>query len=172
MTDQEATRLGLEEETRRLHIRVANGKANMEPLGKANWMRLETENLSNGDIIAVVTRWQPPNPFENVSSTHMHECRRVAGTGEFRRDARAKNWFGYEVARVVGIDDVGPKTAGRRKVTAIIETWLKNKVLTVETKADASHHEREYIVLGPLKDDTPSASQPSPASDDSSSDDE
>jgi hypothetical protein len=60
----------------------------MEPLGKATWIRLETENLSNGDVVAVVTRWQPPNPFENVSSAH--ECRRVSGTGKYRRDARAK----------------------------------------------------------------------------------
>src|SRR5262245_57900978 len=37
MTTEEATKLGIAEDDRRLHVRVANGKANAGPLGKASW---------------------------------------------------------------------------------------------------------------------------------------
>jgi len=40
MTPEEAAKLGLSEDERRLHIRITNGKANAGPLGKAKWMRL------------------------------------------------------------------------------------------------------------------------------------
>jgi hypothetical protein len=52
MTPAEADRLGMSEEERRLHVRVANGKANMAPLGKAEWMKIEVELLPNGDQVA------------------------------------------------------------------------------------------------------------------------
>ena len=35
MTPEEAAKLGLSEDERRLHVRISNGKANMGPLGKA-----------------------------------------------------------------------------------------------------------------------------------------
>jgi hypothetical protein len=40
MTIEEAAKLGISEQERRLHIRVANGNANMGPIGKASWFKL------------------------------------------------------------------------------------------------------------------------------------
>ena len=60
MIPVEATKLGIAEDDRRLHVRISNGKANMGPLGKASWFKLEVENLPNGDEIACASPWKPP----------------------------------------------------------------------------------------------------------------
>jgi hypothetical protein len=73
------------------------------------------------------------------------------GNWQISQGRQGKNWFGYEVARVIGMDDVGPKTAGR---------------------ADASHREREFIVPGSLKDAVAGPSPTGPVTDESTSDDE
>jgi hypothetical protein len=54
MTPEEAAKLGLSEDERRLHVRISNGKANMGPLGKAKWLKLVVENLPNGDLVGTV----------------------------------------------------------------------------------------------------------------------
>ena len=45
MTLEDATRLGIAEDQRRLFVRTADGKANLGPLGKADWFTLKVENL-------------------------------------------------------------------------------------------------------------------------------
>lgn len=61
MTPDEAAKLGITEDDRRRHVRIANGKANMGPLGKAEWIKIEVENLPNGDEVACSSRWIAPN---------------------------------------------------------------------------------------------------------------
>ena len=151
MTPDEASKLGITEGDRRRHIRITNGKANMGPLGKAEWIRIEVENLPNGDEIAVSSRWSPPNPFDGVSTTDMTTGLRLAATGEFRADSRSPNWFGYALAdqlhiRVAYGADNDPKDLAR--LNAIIKTWIKNKVLKIEVRMDAKSKERKFIVPG------------------------
>jgi hypothetical protein len=62
MTPAEADRLGMSEEERRLHVRVANGKANMAPLGKAEWMKIEVELLPNGIKLPASVRGNRQTP--------------------------------------------------------------------------------------------------------------
>src|SRR5262249_60440359 len=71
MTQDEASKLGITEGDRRRHIRITNGKANMGPLGKAEWIRIEGEDLPNGDEGAVSSRWSPRSPFDGVSTTDL-----------------------------------------------------------------------------------------------------
>jgi hypothetical protein len=84
MAPEEAKKIGITEDDRRLHIRTSNGKANMGPLGKASWFKLAVENLPNGDEIACASPWKPPDPFNGVSTADMHKCRRPAHTGSTR----------------------------------------------------------------------------------------
>jgi len=151
MTSDEASKLGIAEDDRRRHIRVSNGKANMAPLGKAAWLKLEVENLPNGDEVAVSSRWTPPNPFDGVSTADMETGARLAATGEFRADSRSPQWFGYALADRLHIPvaygaDNNSKDLAR--LNAIIKTWLKNKVLKIEPRLDAQSRERKFIVPG------------------------
>jgi hypothetical protein len=98
MTPDEAKKIGITEDTRRRHIRVANGKANMGPVGNANWIKIEVENLSNGDVVACTTLWKPPNPFEGVTVDTAKVAQKVSQGGAYRADPQAKDWFGYAIA--------------------------------------------------------------------------
>jgi hypothetical protein len=157
MSPDEAIKLGIPEDKRRLHIRVANGKANMGPLGKAKWLRLVVENLPNGDQVACASSFEPPNPFQGVTAADMHNCRTLAQTGAYRADSRAADWIGYVVADVLKINvvhgaDNDPKDIARIK--QILATWLKNKVLATEKRKDTTRHERTFIIPGPWQPDT------------------
>jgi AAA domain len=74
MTAEEATKLGISDDERKLIVRIANGKANMGPLGTAKWVRFEVEKLVNGDEIACSSHWSANDPFEGVTTAHMRLC--------------------------------------------------------------------------------------------------
>jgi hypothetical protein len=151
MTPADAEKLGMSDEERKVHIRIANGKANMAPLGKAKWMKIEVENLPNGDHVAVMTSWKPPDPFQDVTPAHMELAAKLAATGEYRADRRSPKWFGYALAGPLGINvSHGGSNSPRdiAKLKAIIETWRKNKVFDIEKRADADGKKRDFIVSG------------------------
>jgi AAA domain len=151
MTPDEAARLGMSDDERKLYIRIANGKANMGPLGKAKWMKLEVENLPNGDQVACASPWDPPNPFDNVTVAHVELARRLAQTGAHRADSRSPEWFGYALAGPLGINISADGTVDRKahaQLKHIVNTWLKNNVLRIEKRKDEGRKERQYIVPG------------------------
>src|SRR5262249_7417622 len=149
MTPEEAKRLGIAEDDRRLHVRITNGKANMGPLGKASWFKLEVENLPNGDEIACASPWKPPDPLQGVTAADMHKCRTLAQTGAYRLDSRASDWVGYMVAEVLGINVVHGADNKREdiaRIKQILKTWIKHGVLTTEKRRDSNRKERDFVI--------------------------
>ena len=158
MTPEEAAKLGLSEDERRLHVRISNGKANAGPLGKAKWMKLVVEKLVNGDAVAVASPFTPPDPFKNVTTADMELARKLAATGEYRADMRSPKWIGYALAthfdlKVVHKGNNDPKDLERLKT--IIKTWLSNKVLKIDERKDDEGKTREYMAAGSFKSETP-----------------
>jgi AAA domain len=156
MAPQEAEKLGISEDDRRLHIRITNGKANMGPLGKAIWFKLAVENLPNGDEVACASLWKRPDPFFGITPTDMYECRRLAQTGAYRLDSRSHDWIGYAVAERLGIGVVhgaenDPRELARLK--QILATWFKNKVFATEKRRDRERKERTFVIPGPWQPD-------------------
>ena len=151
MTPAEAEKLGMSDEERKLHIRIANGKANMAPLGKAKWMKIEVENLPNGDQVACGSSWTPPNPFEGLTTADLELAQKLARTAAYRDDSRSKEWFGYALAKHLGLDVSFKGTNDPKdlaKLKSIIKTWKQNKVLDVEQREDEHRHEKAFIVPG------------------------
>jgi hypothetical protein len=151
MAPDEAIKLGIAEDDRRRHVRIANGKANMGPLGKAKWIKIEAENLPNGEQVACASPWTPPDPFENVSTSDMEVARELARTGAYRANTRSPEWFGWRLAEHLNIPirhggDNAPSEIAR--VKAIIKKWLQNNVLEVEERVDEHRKRRDYIVAG------------------------
>jgi AAA domain len=151
MTPDEASKLGISEDHRRRHTRITNGKANMGPLGKAQWIKIEVENLPNGDEVACASCWIPPNPFDGVTTADMELARQLAQTGAYRADNRSPHWFGYALADRLHIPiaygaNNNPKDLAR--VNTIIKTWLTNKVLKIETRTGANRHQQRFIIAG------------------------
>jgi hypothetical protein len=151
MRPAEADDLGISDTDRRRYVRVANGKANMGPLGKAEWIKIEVEPLPNGDEVACASRWNPPNLFDGVTTADMELARRLAQTGAYRADPRSPEWFGYALADSLnipvsyGADNDGKDVA---RLKSIIKTWLQNKILKIESRVDETRHKRKFIVAG------------------------
>jgi hypothetical protein len=154
MTTDEAAKLGMTADDRRLHIRIANGKANMGPLGKAKWMKLVVEDLVNGDHVAVASPWIPPDPFKGITTTDMELARKLASTGDYRADSRSPKWIGYPIADHLQIPvshhgDNNPRDMAR--LNSILKTWFKTKVLDIEERKDADGKNRKFVVAGSFK---------------------
>jgi hypothetical protein len=150
MTTIEAARLGIDEEHRRLHVRVESGKSNPGPIEKATWLKIVVKNLPNGDDVACASSWTPPNPFDDVTTAQMQECRRLAQTGAYRADSRAENWLGYAVAGVIGIKlsrGGDNDKADLAKVKNILRTWEKNGVVKVVEKYDSEQRKDKKIIV-------------------------
>jgi hypothetical protein len=154
MTPEEAAKLGLSEDERRLHIRISNGKANMGPLGKAKWLKLVVENLPNGDLVACSSPWTPPDPFKNITATDMELARTLARTGAYRSDRRSPEWFGYALAKQLNLTvshDGHTDPKDLVSIQSILKKWLENKVLDIEKRKDDGRKERSFIIPGPFK---------------------
>jgi hypothetical protein len=145
------TKLGIAEDQRRLHIRIANGKANLAPLGRAVWMKLVVEVLSNGDEIACATSWKPADPFDAASVADMVKCRSVAQGNAYRTSSQSPDWIGFPVAHILGINisfdgENDPKDVAR--VKELLQYLFENKVLAIEKRQDAHRKARNFVVPG------------------------
>jgi hypothetical protein len=161
MTPEEATKLGIAEADRRLHIRLANGKANMGPLGKAEWMKLIIENLPNGDQVACSSSWTPPDPFKGMTTADMELARNWSTTGAYRADSRSPHWLGYKLAEHLQLDVThdgrGPEGDAKdiARIKEILRQWTKNKVLATEQRTGDDRRPRAFYVPGPFQPELP-----------------
>src|SRR3546814_15650878 len=78
---------------------------------------------NGGDSVGVATPWSPPDPFEDVSATHLYEAQQRIGVGEWGANPQSGKWAGQAVADVIGAD-IGD-ASGKAKVKHILETWPK-----------------------------------------------
>jgi len=148
MTQGEATQFGVPEEERRRYVRISNGKANMGPVGKATWMKIEVENLPNADRVACATPWTPPKPFDGITKADAEVAQKLARGRAHRASSQADDWFGYALGERLGLD---PRSnpADKAKLNGVIKTWLKNKVLKTERRKDETRKDKDFIVPGP-----------------------
>lgn len=151
MTQDEADKWGVE--NRRLHFRYFDGKANLAPPSESStWFKLESVDLQNetesrpSDRIGVVTRWEPPKPFDDVTPDHMLEIRRRVADGQWRFDPQSSDWVGKCAADVLGLD-LSDKAA-KSKVKTIVKTWIDNGVLKTEERKDSKRNLRTFVVPG------------------------
>jgi hypothetical protein len=154
MTTVEAKQIGIHEGDRRRYVRVENGRSAPGPVGKAHWLKIETELLPNGDEVACATPWKVPNPFDGITTADTELARELAQTGAYRADSRSQDWFGYAIAKHLKIS-VSPGGKNDRKDLArlktILETWHKNKVFAIKPRRDEERKKRKFIVAASLE---------------------
>ncbi len=151
MNEDEALRVGVE--NRKLYFRVDDGKANLAPPGdRADWYRLESVDLMNGDgngpgdKIGVVTAWEWPDAMDGVTEADVAAVQTAIAGSEWRADSQAEAWAGNAVAQALGID-IDDK-AGRARVRAMIKAWLVSGHLVEVVRSDKSRHSRKFIEVG------------------------
>jgi hypothetical protein len=166
MTTAEATQVGIHEDERRRHVRIENGKSNPGPIGKAHWVKIETENLPNGDEVACATLWKPPNPFDGVTVHDLKVVQRLVQGGAFRTDSQSKQWLGWWMAENLHHLNITTRHSDRprdkaevARLNSILKTWLKNGALAIETRQDEHRKSRDFFAIGKseLSDTAPSA---------------
>jgi hypothetical protein len=158
MSTAEAEQLSIPAKEAWRYSRIAGSKENYAPPpDRATWYKFESHNLGNGagiypdgDNVHVVTRWQPPDPFEDTQRSQLAEVfttfRNGLGDGEFYTfHAGSKNrWAGNVVMTVMG------KTEG--EAGRMLAAWKKSGALTEDIYRSPNNHDHaKRIVLDETK---------------------
>lgn len=154
MSEEEATEAKIASEDRFSYFTVDMGKANLAKRdGRAVWRKLVSVPLGNdsdlrpGDMVGVVDKYEPPKSLvADIWPANAAEiAQRIAeeeqtlkywtGSGQIPGD-----WFGFAVARVMGIDEVDH----RKDIRNMIYRWIKAEVLVLKT-ATVNRNKVTYV---------------------------
>jgi hypothetical protein len=143
MADAEGETFGIPAEERRLYVRLDSSKVNIAPpSGEATWFKLVgvhldngTPDYPNGDDVQTVIPWHPPQTWDGVSSAQLN-----AALDEI--EAGLSN--GQRYSDAPRVTDRAAWSAVQRhcpsrtenQCRAIVKTWTKSGVLTVEEYDD------------------------------------
>jgi hypothetical protein len=153
MTQEEATRCGIEKPG--YFFRVNNGKANLTPPPdeRSEWYRLINVPLWNGkspsepgDKMGVVEAWACPDPFQELSDAEIEAIQERVRTGEWRADTRANKWVGHAVAEVTGFDPAEP--SARAAMKKIVNTLVQIGALKIVDRMDKHRELKKFVEVG------------------------
>lgn len=150
MSREEALAAGIAVDLRSLHLRVHRDKQNMAPPGKAKWIKLANIHVDNDDFAQAAVSWDWPNEAVDIATESKHYLRAEVTRNPYRSDPRSDDWVGYEIGRHLGL--VARKSEGqkddRRKITAIVNALLAQKVFGVERIKDKQRKNKEFVIAG------------------------
>jgi hypothetical protein len=156
MSKDEATELGVREESRRLYFRASIDKQNLAPpAAERNWYRLASVNLENGtpplqmdaDFVGVPERWTPPQPEELVAAGDLARVQDAIEAGDFGFAVQASDWVGNVIAQVLGMP-AGDKFT-RTKIKRLIAMWEAMGALRrEEVYSEKSRRNRQVMRVG------------------------
>jgi hypothetical protein len=150
MSENEAAQAGVE--CRRSYFRVDKDKANMAPPSdRADWYRLVSVDLPNGDSVGVATKWTWPDPFADVTVSDLRKAQAAVAAGRWRENAQAKDWAGYPIAKALSLDATGndaKSKAAKAKVSALLKRWIANQMFIVVGGEDEQRKKRSFIEVG------------------------
>jgi AAA domain-containing protein len=151
MSADEAAKAGVED--RRSYFRVSTDKANMsKPADRADWYRLASVDLPNGDDVGVATRWQWPDAFEGVTVGDLRKAQAAIRIGgPWRESPQAAAWAGNAIAKAMGLDPTNK--ADRAKVSALLKTWIAKGMFNVVDGEDDKRMPRKFIEVGEAAND-------------------
>ena len=150
MTEDQAKNAFLEEATAWRYFQIDNGKANMAPPAeKAQWYRLGSVALANGDNVGAATAWTWPNAFEGVNPHELRMAQQaVSAGGPWRENHQAKMWVGIPIAAALGLDPV----KDRKRILTILATWIQNEMFVVVSGKGENRHETSFVEVGKRAD--------------------
>lgn len=146
MTRDEAQRANVE--NRRLYFRVNNGKANLAPPSdESEWFELSSVELGNGDQVGVVSRWQWPDPLDDITIDHLRAAQKAVNEGgQWRESSQAKQWVGIPIAGALGLDL--KNKAHKKKVSALLKVWFETGMFVRVPGKDAKRMEKIFVEVG------------------------
>lgn len=167
MSEEQATRAGLEKEERFSYFFIHHGKVNLTKMDNTeHWRKLESVSLGNGaksplqladkphDTAGVVTEWRWPSKDE-IAAQVPHDVRKLVlvrlESQNCRESDQSDDWAGYVLAEAMGIHvEAGKKmTADKRKVKAVLESWIAAGILVIDTEDDPQKFGRKIKYVRP-----------------------
>lgn len=152
MTEAEGDQAGVDDF--RQYFRIGEMESNLAaPSSDRNrWLQKIGVDIGNGAQYPTIQPWVWPNAFVGVK---VDDARRVrAAVAKLARDgaparesSQAKEWVGYVVADLLGLDR--SKTADKARVKAILRKWIETGVLAVEKVRNEKGKDVPVIVPGP-----------------------
>lgn len=158
MTRDEAKELGIGEELRRSLIRMDSAKVNIAPpMSEARWFRLigvplgnQTAMYPSGDNVQTVEAWTPPGMFEDISNFLANQILDALDAGLPNGDPYTnENKASVRAACDVVIRFCPTKTKDQAR--AIVGTWIRNGVLSVEETKLANRKVQNGLRVNPQK---------------------
>ncbi len=154
MDSDRAEALGIPDDERRRYFAVEDDKPNRAPAAKADWYRLASVDLGNGemdglipgDSIGVAEPWTVPNPFDDVKPSHLLRIQRIIDAGEYRENPQAAYWAGKVVADILDLNV--DKKSDKSRIRQLLAGWIDEGALKVEERADKKREIRKWIVVG------------------------
>lgn len=161
MSEDEASRYGIEDEGRRRYFRTYDDKNNRAPPSdKSDWFNLHSVDLGNdrdgeqGDSVGVVIPWIPPDYFEGVTVDHLLKVQHVIAEGEWKAHHSATDWAGVAVAGVFGLDVT--KKADKARILSMLSQWQANKRFKIDEHKDQKTRQiKKFLVVDQWADDRP-----------------
>ena len=152
MSKEEGEKAGLNDP--RSYFRAETGKANLAPLEMADWFKLVSVSLGNGDDgpfdnsdhVAVAEPWKWPDALEDITPADLRAVQNAVAAGRWRQNNQAADWVGKAVAAALRLD-VNSK-AHRAKIGALIKVWLSTNMLVVVEGQDEKRRPRTFIEVG------------------------
>jgi AAA domain len=149
MNREEASQSGVEQRWRYFrNDRAGEAKANMSPPPEdADWFKLASVDLGNGDNVGVVTAWTWPSPFEGISVHHLRLAQKaVSEGGPWRAHHQADDWVGKPIAKALNLNV--KKDPDRAKVRGLLATWIETGMFIEVTGEGRGRHKTTFIEVG------------------------
>jgi len=129
---------------RSTYFTVTGDKPNYSTGTSAAWYRTVGVDIGNGDWVATVEAYQPPDAFDGISADDTLAVQRaVDALDDPRENAQAAGWVGHTIAEVLGLDM--PKDKGR--VKTLLKSWMASGVFEKDYRRDESKGKDVPIVV-------------------------
>ncbi len=145
MSKEDAAKAGID--NHRLYFRTYSDKANMAPpADHSDWFKLESVALGNGDEVGVVVPWSWPDPFETITQQDVLRVQAAVAEREYRESVQSKDWVGYLIADVTGLDP--SEAAEKQKIKSIVREWLDKGWLKERRVRNEKGREYSVVIAG------------------------
>ena len=144
MSAEEGAKLGVPEDERRRYVRVASGKENLalSPTA-AEWLRLESVQLANGDNVGVATRWVPSDVADQIDDADVRTIQAAVAGRAFAANAQAHDWVGLAMAAALELD---PNDDAVRVRMKILQRDLLKRGYFVERQGENRHRRPRPVI--------------------------
>ena len=124
---------------------IQRDKANLAHAGSRETYRTVSLDLGQGDEIAVVERFEPPDAFDGISVDDLLRVQRAIDGKQCRFSDQADDWVGNTVAKVLGLD----ARKEQARIKKMIRAWINARAL-VKTRVKINSRDTPIVEVGEL----------------------